>query len=356
MIHRNTYVNAPATPRADVRDAQAARALLRRPDVGRRGLRGVGGLRAPGRPRRGLPRARRGAASPSPRTPRSAPSAATSRAATPSTTSPPTSPSACCPSCRSAFATRRRRRLALAERALGQPRASSSAALGRAGVRAGAAPPPSREPDVQAEIAAFLRHLDRERNASPHTVRAYGDDLAQFAATRAPSCGRDARARRTSTTCSSAPSSPASTARASRRSPPRASSPALRTFFRYLCREGVLDAQPRPGPPVAAAREADPDPPRRGARSPRSSTCPATATPAVRGRAILELLYATGHPLRRARGPGPRRGRPDARMVRVLGKGRKERIVPFGGARRGARSRPTCPSAARRDPGPTRSS
>jgi site-specific recombinase XerD len=51
---------------------------------------------------------------------------------------------------------------------------------------------------------------------------------------------------------------------------------------------------------------------------------------AARNRAILELLYATG--IRCAELVGLDLGEVDleARMVRVLGKGRKERIVPFG--------------------------
>ena len=33
---------------------------------------------------------------------------------------------------------------------------------------------------MRAAIAAFLWHLERERNASRHTLRAYGQDLGQF--------------------------------------------------------------------------------------------------------------------------------------------------------------------------------
>ena len=42
-------------------------------------------------------------------------------------------------------------------------------------------------------IERFLRHLDRERNASPHTIRAYGEDVTQFAGYLRDQIGREPR-------------------------------------------------------------------------------------------------------------------------------------------------------------------
>ena len=66
---------------------------------------------------------------------------------------------------------------------------------------------------------------------------------------------------------------------------------------------------------------------------------------ARRDRAILEVLYGIGPPHLRARGPVAGRRRPRAeRMLRVFGKGSKERIVPLGRWRRS----PACLARPRR--------
>jgi integrase/recombinase XerC len=182
---------------------------------------------------------------------------------------------------------------------------------------------------VQAEIAAFLRHLDRERNASPHTVRAYGEDLAQFARHVRAELGRDGRPRDVDHLLIRA-----FLARLHRQGVKPVSAArklaTLRTFFRYLCREGILDRNPA-----------------RALLSPRLEKrvptylderdvallveMPGEGAAAVRGRAILELLYATGIRCSELVGLDVSEIDRSARMIRVLGKGRKERIVPFGG-------------------------
>jgi len=177
-------------------------------------------------------------------------------------------------------------------------------------------------------IAAFLRHLERERNASDQTVRAYALDLGQFREHLRQELGHEARPREVDRLLIRA-----FLARLHRAGLKKASAArklaALRTFFRYLCREGILETNParallsprgeRRLPPHVEEGEiaALLDVPGQGAAEARS-------------RAILELLYATG--IRCAELVGLDIGEVDfeTRTIRVLGKGRKERIVPFG--------------------------
>ena len=108
---------------------------------------------------------------------------------------------------------------------------------------------------------------------------------------------------------------------------------ALRSFFRYLCREGRLAANP------ARAIQT----PRQDKRIPAVLDeaqaaslldVPGDGTAAVRGRAILELLYGTGIRCAEAVALDVHEVDMSARMVRVLGKGRKERDRPLRPARR----------------------
>lgn len=181
---------------------------------------------------------------------------------------------------------------------------------------------------MRAAAAAFLRHLERERNASPNTIRAYGEDLAQFTEHLRRELGREPHPEDADHLAIRG-----FLAELHRRGLAKSSSArklaGLRTFFRHLCREGRLEANP--------ARLLST--PRRDKRIPSVLDekqvealldMPGEGLAAARGRAILELLYATG--IRCAELVSLDAGEVDleARMVRVLGKGRKERVVLFG--------------------------
>jgi len=176
-------------------------------------------------------------------------------------------------------------------------------------------------------LAAFLRHLSVERNASAHTLRSYRSDLTEFqrflagqdVAGLAAADGRTVRAWLASLHARGL--DPASIGR---------KLAALRSCSRFLVRRGVMEHN--------HARDV------RGPRQPRKlvSFLPIDeAAQLVAGRAIagatrprdvaiLELLYASGLRVSELSGLDlDALDRPD-RSVRVLGKGRKERIVPYG--------------------------
>ncbi|MDP6041480.1 MAG: tyrosine recombinase XerC [Candidatus Latescibacteria bacterium] len=176
-------------------------------------------------------------------------------------------------------------------------------------------------------ITQFLTHLERERRLSEHTCAAYGVDLDQFAVflqtcqvkkteqidrthvrgflgfLHGEGFGRGSIARKLA---------------------------AVRTFLSYWCRAGHLERNPalqvRPPKqdktlPVQVNVE----------EAARAMTIPSPNTVlGLRDRAMLELFYSTGIRLRELAGL-----RLDAldlagKLVRVVGKGNKERLVPLG--------------------------
>lgn len=174
-------------------------------------------------------------------------------------------------------------------------------------------------------VAGFLRHLAAERPASPHTLRSYRADLTEFQTSlggAAAVVAADARAVR----------GWLATLYARRLEPSSISRKlaAVRSLYRFLVRRGVVGASP--------AREL------RGPRVPRKlvSFLPVDEAHAlVEGRsmggasrardlAMLELLYASGLRVSELAGLDVADLDPDASTVRVLGKGARERIVPYG--------------------------
>jgi integrase/recombinase XerC len=176
-------------------------------------------------------------------------------------------------------------------------------------------------------LAAFLRHLSVERNASTHTLRSYRSDLTDFqrflaergVAGLAAADSRTVRAWLAGLHARGL--DPASIGR---------KLAALRSCCRFLVRRGVMERN--------HARDV------RGPRQPRKlvSFLPIDeATQLVTGRAIvgvtrprdvaiLELLYASGLRVSELSGLDLDALDRAERAVRVLGKGRKERIVPYG--------------------------
>lgn len=190
-----------------------------------------------------------------------------------------------------------------------------------------AAAPPGRtaggsEQPRDATVQAFLDHLRDERGLSVHTVSAYGRDLDRL---RAGFTGDwedldPAVLRRIA----------AGLARAGRnpRSIQRFLS-AARSFGRWAVREGLLESSPaaalrgpRPRRPLPRALDVD--------QASSAMLQPSERTLDRRDRAMLELLYSSG--LRLSELTGLDLGHLDLAggLVRVLGKGRRERTVPVG--------------------------
>jgi integrase/recombinase XerD len=176
----------------------------------------------------------------------------------------------------------------------------------------------------------FLAYMELERGASQNTLQSYRSDLLQFGAfleqrgTTAEDAGpRDVGEFLTGLAAGDS-DAPVATATIQRKAA------CLRSFYRHLRREGVRESDP-------TARLSTP---RKGQKLPhvlgraevqRLLDQPKGTEPiALRDRALLELMYACG--LRASEAISLEPGNIDLHdgVVRVLGKGSKERIVPVG--------------------------
>ncbi|HVG56859.1 MAG TPA: tyrosine recombinase XerC [Vicinamibacterales bacterium] len=187
---------------------------------------------------------------------------------------------------------------------------------------------------MKEQLRTFLEFLRLNRNASPHTVAAYDSDLSQFL-TFTATLKRTPRAELKPEDLDLA-AVRAFMADLYRQGQARSSVSrklsALRTFARYLRREGLIE-----GDPVALAAA-----PKREQKVPAHLSVDEMSTLLAvpdsseplgrRDRAILELFYASGLRLSELVGLDVEDVNLSARMVRVMGKGAKERIVPFNDA------------------------
>ena len=183
-------------------------------------------------------------------------------------------------------------------------------------------------------LTQFLDHLRYERNVSAHTLRNYASDLEQFLDHIAPA---DAKTRkRTEPDISQIDHitirewlSALHSDHKKKTSIARKLA-ALRTFFQFLVREGVLELNP--AKLVATPRKEKKLPVHLSIEDAiRFIETPDDATDfGKRDRAILELLYATGVRVSELVQLDLRDIDFKNKLLRVTGKRRKERIVPFG--------------------------
>jgi integrase/recombinase XerC len=201
---------------------------------------------------------------------------------------------------------------------------------------------------MKSAIGKFVRYLSNERHVSPHTLRNYASDLQQF-----------------ETYLSPPDSPPVKVAEIDHRvireylgylhdhqlqkSSMARKLAALRSFLKFCAREGVVRENaarlvatpklPKRVPSILSAEEMNEfldglasmrgsQGKRRSARA--SKTAHDSGLLLERDRAILELLYASG--LRVSELTGLNLEDIDRKnlMLRVIGKGNKERIIPYG--------------------------
>jgi integrase/recombinase XerC len=177
---------------------------------------------------------------------------------------------------------------------------------------------------VDKAVADFMRHLG-ERNASPHTIKAYSRDLSLFAAYAGSRGWKQIdhiAVRGFLSQLYGNGLSKTSVARALA---------AVRSLYRWLAREGVVEQNP-------AKLVATPKLPKKLPRVPTieemnfviDGEMPEVAAFPERDRLMLELLYGCG--IRNSELTGIDLGdiRLSAEAILIRGKGKKERYVPFG--------------------------
>jgi integrase/recombinase XerC len=183
------------------------------------------------------------------------------------------------------------------------------------------------------ELGDFLDYLTYERNVSVNTVTAYRNDLESFVSFLSNDYLTMARDQLDLGKVDHL-AIRSYLAHLARRKLSRASSArhlsALRSFFKYLMREGIVEANPA-----------------RTVTTPKKEKkLPQVMQPAevalileqpdldsplgIRDRAWLELLYASGLRISELVGIDLDDIELNSRLVKVHGKGSKERIVPFG--------------------------
>jgi integrase/recombinase XerC len=179
-------------------------------------------------------------------------------------------------------------------------------------------------------LAEFLRHLALEKNASVHTVKSYREDLTQALGFFRERLGQEAPAvDRLSTRLLRAYLAWLHEQGYARATIGRRLA-AVRSWCRFLCRQGTLTANPTDG--LRGPRQDKPLPHFLGEDAiARLLEAPPADTPlGVRDRAILETLYSAGLRVSELTGLNLEDVDLDSGLATVRGKGKRERLALLG--------------------------
>lgn len=177
---------------------------------------------------------------------------------------------------------------------------------------------------MKTNVASFLNFLTAEKNASPHTVKNYRIDLREFSLFLKEKDSREVTYLDIRSFLAYLKGHQYSRSSISRKLA------CLRSFFKYLARENLLETNPAAGIQT----------PKREKRLPqflnpeemvRLLEAPVKNTwEEKRDKAILETLYSSGLRVSELVGLNQEDVDVFGGLVRVKGKGKKERIVPLG--------------------------
>src|SRR3954470_11776709 len=184
------------------------------------------------------------------------------------------------------------------------------------------------------DISAFLTHLEKQRDVSPNTVKAYSRDLADFTAFLQKHYAARAWTWETIDRLTMRGFLGHMQKRGlGKRSIARTLS-AIRTFYRYLANANDIDANPAKMVGTPKAERYLPSYLDKAQIELLFQMAEARAMEGgfvdIRNLAILELFYSTG--MRLSELQGISKGDLDlvSQQVKVFGKGRKQRIIPIG--------------------------
>ena len=186
---------------------------------------------------------------------------------------------------------------------------------------------PTLPPAFADALTAFARHLELELSRSRHTVRAYRADVASLL-DHAARCGLAEPDELDLAVLRSWLARLRSTGAARTTLARRGSS--ARVFTAWAHRRGLLSTDPGALLATPKGRRPLPDVLRADEAARRVDQVGGDTVEELRDRAVLELLYATGIRVGELCGTDVDDVDAQRRLLRVLGKGARERSVPYG--------------------------